>query len=308
MQQTVPSYLRDFTDSWVTDAKRANLPWWPEAGFGLFIHCGLYTQLGEGEWVQFRRPIPPAEYEKLAESFDPGAFDADRITDPALEAEMSYVNLVTCHHDSFCLWDSANEPFNSVRTGSGRDLVAEPAEACREKSLGFFTYYTFALNWRHPYYLSRDYFPMARPPYDYDEPRYKLTSIADFDRYLDYVRRAITELLTAFGPLAGMWLDLIMAYYARPDLIPAPETYALVRELQPHALVSFKQGATGEEDFATPEQHFHSLEERAGSIHPEDVAALKAVGKRIRSEGRPTEGRPITTSPQDTEEAGAGGE
>jgi alpha-L-fucosidase len=358
----VPSYLAAHADQWRIDPHAANLEWFRQAKFGLFIHYGLYSALGKGEWVQFNDKIPVAEYEKLSDSFRPDTFDADFITDLACEAQMSYVNLVTCHHDSFCLWNSRNEPFNSVNAPCGRDLVGELAAACAKKGLGFFAYYTYHLNWRHPKFLSREYFSAARPDYPRPEPRYTFKGLEDFWEYVDYAHAALAELLTGYGPLAGVWLDLIMAYYAQPDLMPVRDTYALVRKLQPHALVAFKQGATGDEDFATPERHFHSLEDRArerfgersgrvaaeawaknrnkhneicatlqdgwwgygaeakhigsedvwsllghaaghdcnlllnvgplpdGSVHPADIATLRAVGRRIREQGWPVSG------------------
>jgi alpha-L-fucosidase len=212
-------------------------------------------------------------------------------------------------------------------------------------------------------------FAMARPDYPQPEPRYTFRGMDEFQEYIAYVHAALTELLTGYGPLSGVWLDLIMGHYALPDLMPVRETYALIRRLQPHALIAFKQGATGDEDFATPERHFHSLADRArqmfgarsaqvaaaaweknkdkhneicatlqdgwwgyvtearhigvdevwrmlghaaahncnlllnagplpdGSMHSEDVATLRAVGKRIREEGWPTAGAaPVTTA------------
>ena len=64
----------------------------------------------------------------------------------------------------------------------------------------------------------------------------------------------LRELLTQYGPVAGIWLDPIMGYYARPDLFPIEETYALIRSLQPQTLIAFKQGANGFEDFVAPER------------------------------------------------------
>lgn len=275
----VPSYLRGYASQWQEDPHAANLAWWRDARLGLFIHYGLYSLLAEHEWVQFRRKIPVAQYAKLAETFSAHHFDADFITDLALEAEMRYVTLVTCHHESFCLWDSKVESFNSCKAPCcGRDLVGELAAACARKGLGFFTYYTFMLNWRHPWFLSREVMSMARPDYDAPQPEYLYREKADFRRYLDYVRVALTELLTGYGPLSGMWLDLIMAWYILgPEYIPVEEFYALIRELQPHALISWKQGATGTEDFGSPEQRFHSLEERARQAGGEAAAARARV-------------------------------
>lgn len=72
---------------------------------------------------------------------------------------------------------------------------------------------------------------------------------------MDYVHAQLKELLTQYPTIAGIWFDPIMGYYHRPDLFPIEETYALIRSLSPHALISFKQGANGDEDFMAPERH-----------------------------------------------------
>lgn len=365
----VPSYLKSHAALWAKDPHAANLKWFSEARFGLFIHFGLYSTLGRGEWVQYNERIPVAKYAELQAGFRAENFDADFLTDLACEAEMKYINLVTCHHDSFCLWNSKVEPFNSVHSPCGRDLVGELASACERKGLGLFTYYTYHANWRHPKFIPHSVFPMTRPDYPEPDPHYTFSGMEDFPEYIDYVHASLRELLTGYGPLAGVWLDLIAAHYAMPDLMPVKDTYALVRELQPHALVAFKQGATGDEDFATPEYHFHSMAkvarerfgERAaqvaehawqknkdkhneicatlqngcwgyvsdashfgqdkvlellghaaahnsnlllnigplpdGSVHPEDIATLKSIGKHIREYGWPQPQSEVSVSP-----------
>jgi len=80
--------------------------------------------------------------------------------------------------------------------------------------------------------------------------------------------------LTQYGPLAGIWFDPIMGFYARPDLFPIEETYKLVRSLQPHCLISFKQGANGDEDFATPERRARSLKDRVEKEYGHKNAAI----------------------------------
>ena len=119
---------------------------------------------------------------------------------------MRYINLVSCHHDSFALWDSKAESFNSMNAPAHRDLVGELAENCAQKGLGFFTYYTYHQNWRYPYFLSRDYYESARPAYDQPDPHYRFQNPEDFRIYVDYAHSCIAELLTSYGPLAGMWL------------------------------------------------------------------------------------------------------
>jgi alpha-L-fucosidase len=169
------------------------MEWFRRARFGLFMHYGVYSILGRGEWVQLREAIPVKEYEKLKGQFTADKFDAGRICAMAANAGMKYVNLTARHHDSFCLFKTA-----------------EPAD--------------------------------------------KWEKDADFRKYIDFTHAQIRELLTQYGPVEGMWFDPIMGYYARPDLFPIEETYALVRKLQPNCLICFKQGANGDEDFTAPER------------------------------------------------------
>ena len=130
--KTCPNYLKDFSDLWDTDPHAANLAWFKQAEFGLFMHYGLYSQLARQEWVMLNEAIPTAEYEKLFETFDPSAFDAEAITDLALDAGMRYVNITTCHHEGFCLWDSATEPFNAKQAcGLVRWLRMKGGQTCQ---------------------------------------------------------------------------------------------------------------------------------------------------------------------------------
>ena len=238
--------------------REKTLEWFTKARFGLFMHYGVYSILGRGEWVQLREKIPVAEYAKLKDQFTAKSFDADFITDLALEAEMKYVNLTSRHHDSFSLFETKQTDFNSVNSPARRDLIGELTEACRKKGLGIFYYYSYALDWRHPYFYSREAglprWGAARPDYPEPQPEYKWKKDGDFKHYIEFVHAQIKELLTQYGPIQGMWLDPIMGYYARPDLFPIEQTYALIRSLQPGCLICFKQGANGDEDFVAPER------------------------------------------------------
>lgn len=263
---TVPRYLAGYEEVFARDPREASTAWFADAGFGLFMHMGLYSLLGRGEWVMFNERIPVRQYEQLASEYRAARFDADFITDLALAAEMRYLNITSRHHDSYCLFDSRLTGFNSMDTAPRRDLVGELSEQCQKKGLGLFLYYSYALDWRHPYYYSREHGSIARPAYASPDPAYKWQRDEDFQHYVEFVHGQIRELLTNYGPIAGMWFDPIMGYYARPDLFPADETYALVRALQPQCLISFKQGATGTEDFAAPERSGHSLADRVEQV------------------------------------------
>jgi alpha-L-fucosidase len=273
----VPSYLKNHAELYAKDPKAAALAWFKEAKFGLFMHYGLYALLGRGEWVMYREAIPVAEYEKLKAQFTAAKFNADFITDLAAAAGMRYVTITSRHHDSFCLFGSKHSDYTSVNSPAKRDLVSELSEQCRKKGLGLFLYYSYALDWRHPWFYPRKFAPMARPDYKTPEPSYKFEKDADFARYIEFVHAQLKELLTNYGPLAGIWFDPIMTFYARPDLFPIRETYALIRKLQPQTLLCFKQGATGTEDFAAPERTGASLADRVRKQFDEERAKVAAA-------------------------------
>lgn len=265
----VPSFLKDYADLYAEDPREATRQWFTQAKYGLFMHFGVYSLLERGEWVMFNEAITLDEYSKLKDQFTAEKFDADFITDLVLDAGMQYVTITARHHDSFCLFDTAETDFNSVSAPCGRDLIAELADACGKKSLGLFLYYSYGLDWRHPYYLPREAgVPTARPANF--NPDYKYQDEADFRHYIDFTHAQIRELLTNYGPVAGLWFDPIMPVYHRPDMFPVEETYALVRSLQPQTLIVFKQGVTGTEDFASPERTARSLAHRLDD--PENAA------------------------------------
>jgi len=121
--------------------------------------------------------------------------------------------------------------------------------------LGLFLYYSYGADWKHPYFYSRENgWSNARPAYTEPQIEYKFKKDEDFKIYVDFVHQQLKELLTQYPNLAGIWFDPIMGFYSRPDLFPIDSTYALIRRMSPHALISFKQGANGEEDFMAPER------------------------------------------------------
>ena len=267
-----PSYLKSYETLYKENPRKAAREWFRGARFGLFMHYGLYSLLGRHEWVQYRENIPLSEYEKLKDSFTAEKFDAGFITDLASEAEMKYITITSKHHEGFSLFETAENDYHAKASPAKRDLIAELADACDKKGLGLFLYYSYAADWRHPYFYPPGVgWHAARPAYWETEPRYKWKKDEDFRIYVDFVHAQLRELLTHYGPIAGIWFDPIMGYYARPDLFPVEETYELVRSLQPQVLISFKQGATGTEDFAAPERSGHSLYERVKKVFPDNA-------------------------------------
>jgi alpha-L-fucosidase len=138
-----------------------------ELGFGMFIHFGLYSQLGRGEWVQHIEKIPKEEYMKLADTFTAKDFDARKIASMASAAGVKYITLTTRHHEGFSLYDTKGlNTYDSLHSPCGRDLVREFTDACREFGIKPFLYHTTA-DWYNP---------------DFRE---------DFKKYLQYLRDSV---------------------------------------------------------------------------------------------------------------------
>ena len=122
---TVPPYLSDYKEEFQANPRLANLHWFKDAGYGMFMHYGLYSLLEKGEWVQLRDTIPVAEYAKLKDRFTAENFDADRITDIAIQGGMKYITITSKHHDGFCLFDTRATDLNVKNSPAGRDLIKE---------------------------------------------------------------------------------------------------------------------------------------------------------------------------------------
>ena len=223
-----------------TAATRAErLRWWQEARFGMFVHWGLYAQLGRHEWVMNRERIPVEVYEKLAGTWHPKERPAREWARLAKQAGMKYMVMTTKHHEGFCLWDTQQTDYNAVRCGPGRDLVREYVEACREFDLGIGFYYSL-MDWHHP-----DGANCAK-----DEAARR--------RFLDFTQGCVRELCSNYGKLDILWYDVSWPLRS-PELWESVKMSSMVRELQPHILINNR--AQLDEDFGTPEEHVTAAEE-----------------------------------------------
>ena len=121
--------------------------WFEDARFGLFIHWGVYSVLGDGEWVMNNQNISIEEYEKLPSFFNPVYFDAEEWVLMAKDAGMKYITITSRHHDGFSMFDSKASDYNIVKkTPYGKDVLKMLAEACKKHDLKLFFYYS-QLDW-----------------------------------------------------------------------------------------------------------------------------------------------------------------
>ncbi len=257
-EDKMPPFLKGYKDLYATDPRKAAIQWFRDARYGMFIHYGLYSLLGRHEWVQINEKIHVAEYAKLKDQFTADKFDADFITDLALQAGMKYINITTRHHDSFCLWDTKFTEFKSTNSPAKRDLVAELYEQCNKKGLAFYLYYSHGRDWRHPHAPNNDKWGgSARPKFETPEPFYKYGAEHDLNIYVEFMSNQINELIDMFPNIGGIWLDGIgVPLSGDYSLFRCQELYDMIHAKQPHMLVSYKQGLLGTEDFLAPERKY----------------------------------------------------
>jgi alpha-L-fucosidase len=210
-----------------------NRDWFQDAKFGLFIHWGVYSVRGAGEWVMNNQQIPIKTYEKLPGFFNPIGFNAREWVQLAKAAGMKYITITSKHHDGFAMWDSQVSDYNIVkRTPYGQDVLKMLADACREEGIKLFFYHS-QLDWRHPDYYPRGFTGGAytgRP------------ESGDMNKYLDYMDAQLTELLTNYGDIAGIWFD---GMWDKKDADwRLEQTYKLIHRLQPATLIGSNHHVT----------------------------------------------------------------
>ncbi|HKT25845.1 MAG TPA: alpha-L-fucosidase [Terriglobales bacterium] len=196
--------------------------------FGMFIHWGVYSVLGDGEWVFHNRKLSVHEYERLPGFFDPEEFDAKAWVALAKSAGMKYITITSRHHDGFAMFDSKVSDWNIVkRTPYGKDPLKMLADECHRQGIKLFFYYS-QLDWHNP-----DYYPRGRTATDWDNGR---PNHGDWNAYInDYMNGQLRELLTNYGPIGGIWFD---GMWDKPDADwQLEKTYALIHQLQPAALI-----------------------------------------------------------------------
>jgi len=217
---------------------RANLEarqWFDSARFGLFIHWGASSVLGAGEWVMNNRNIRVEEYKRLMQFFNPTKFDANAWVKMAKDAGMRYITFITRHHDSFSNWDTKQSDWKITNTVYAKDVLKELSTACKEQGIKLFLYYSLVDWFRsdYPYETGRTGKGTGR------------TQKSNYEGYLDFMKSQLTELLTGYGDIAGIWFD---GHWDQLDNDEDKtqqskinwkyeEIYALIHRLQPQALV-----------------------------------------------------------------------
>lgn len=199
---------------------------------GIFLHWGIYSMMGDGEWVMNIRNIPHDEYSRLASGFYPSKFDAQQWIRLFKSAGAKYVTITTRHHDGFSMFRTKASPYNIMdATPFKRDVIGELADACRKEGLKIHFYYS-QVDWGR-----EDYLPLGSS----GQVGGRMKG-GDWNSYLKFMDAQLTELLTQYGPVGAIWFDGM--WDKKPEdreewrrLWNIDNQYALIHKLQPSCLI-----------------------------------------------------------------------
>ena len=180
-------------------------------GMGLFVHFGLYSIVGKGEWYKAAHAVDMKEYMPLINKFKIKKTWAKELVSTAKKAGAKYITITTRHHDGFSLFDTCGlNDFDVMHSPTGRDLMREFVDECNAAGIVPFFYHTL-LDWYHP---------------DYD---------TNFPKYLEYLRKSIEILCTNYGKIGGFWFD---GMWNKPNEDWEEDAlYGVIRKYQPEAMI-----------------------------------------------------------------------
>ncbi|MEP5338148.1 MAG: alpha-L-fucosidase [Algibacter sp.] len=192
--------------------------------FGMFIHWGVYSVLGDGEWVMYQQKIKLDTYKKLTKFFNPQDFNAKEWVAIAKSAGMKYITITSRHHDSFSMFDTKATDYDIIdATRFDRDPLKELAEECKKEGIKLNFYYSL-LDW-------------AREDYGFGHKIIDGKPVdADWDKYIEFMKTQLTELLTNYGEIGCIWFD---GHWERKKANwRYNEIYSLIHELSPNTLIA----------------------------------------------------------------------
>jgi len=193
---------------------------WEALGYGMFIHFGMSSFLGQ-ELPDGNAP---------ASTYAPDRLDVDQWIGIARDAGMRYAVLTTKHVAGHCLWPSRHTDYTVAASGNRTDVVAAFVKACERRGVkpGF-------------YYCSWDNHNRFGSVTPSDKGKRPFTT----SLYQDFQTAQITELLTGYGPVLEMWIDIpgVLGRGYRTFL------YEHIAKLQPDCLIMMNSGISDQEKY-----------------------------------------------------------
>jgi len=229
----VHKYIRDFENM----------------GLGMYVHFGVYSVIGEGEWAMYQQKITVEEYQKIAKEFCPAPDWAKDVVSVAKAGGCKYITLTTRHHDGYSLYDTCGLSAYDAPHYIRRDLVREFVDACNEEGILPCFYHT-ALDWYHPLYQN------------------------DFPAYLKYLRASVECLCKNYGKIGGIEFDGIWDKWDEDWELD--ELYGLIRRLQPEAMIINNTGLSRAGEATHPEIDSVTFERTRPSVVKQDGIKYRA--------------------------------
>lgn len=197
-----------------------------ESRFGIFIHWGIYSMFGQGEWYLNNGELNKDEYSKAASAFYPANFDAEKWVSAIKASGAKYICFTTRHHDSFSMYDTEYSDYNIVdATPFKRDVLKELADECRKQGIKLHLYYSH-LDW-----VREDYYPLGRTGRKTGRDNH-----GNWEEYYKFMNNQLTELLTKYGSIGAIWFD---GLWDQPKDFDwgLKEQYEMIHRLQPACLI-----------------------------------------------------------------------
>lgn len=197
-----------------------------DSKFGIFLHWGIYSMFGQGEWYLQTGGLDCHEYAKAASGFYPSRFDAEKWISAFKDAGAKYICFTTRHHDGFSMFDTEYSDYDIIdATPFKRDIVKELADECAKQDMKLHLYYSH-LDWTR-----EDYYPLGKTGHKTGRK-----SHGKWDTYYSFMNNQLTELLTNYGPIGAIWFD---GMWDQPENFEwrLEEQYALIHKLQPACLI-----------------------------------------------------------------------
>ncbi len=203
--------------------------------YGMFIHWGASSVLGDGEWVMNNRNIKVTDYKRLINFFNPVNYDPKKWVSLAKNAGMKYIIFVSRHHDSFSNWDTRQSDWKITNTPYGKDVLKMLADECKAQGIKLGLYYS-TLDW------FRDDYPHETGRTGKGTGR---TGKGNYESYFNFMKAQLTELLTQYGPISAIWFDGHWdqtnpeGHADRSSRIDwkYDELYSLIHQLQPQCMI-----------------------------------------------------------------------
>ena len=196
--------------------------------FGIFLHWGIYSEFGQGEWYLNNGKLKQEEYQKAASCFYPIRFHAKEWVRAIKDSGAKYITLTSRHHDGFSMWRTKVSPYNIVdATHFHRDVLGELADECEKEGIRFHLYYSL-LDWM------REDYPLGSTGQNTGrnlQPNY--------DSYFQFMKNQLRELLCDYRNVEGIWFDGYWDHNndAKPFDWRMKELYDYIHSLKPRCLI-----------------------------------------------------------------------